>query len=1249
MKKVYLLLACLVSFGVGTDKVMGQLLGGNVFLQGKWLEVGVTANGSWGSTGGTPPGYHVRGGALDFSYDAGHDGWTVGTDPYYGSYFMPGTPFDGWSMQVAGAQSNAYFTDGGIFNFPGATLAGSVTGYSNTGGIISGVWTGTAGVGSALNIKTTHRLDTLASWLVVTTVFTNTSAADMPGVYYFATGDPDNDVLLSGGSFPTNNHISYQNDADHRVEVNARPPTLRQDAFSGLCTKDIRAKALIYQSWPPTRVPGNSLDLVWAGTPTGMGTTYYGLYNTTLSQDIAFGLIYNIGTIRAGDSAIISFAWIFSDTVAIDSAFPEPLLVVNGVGRPPSGPAPAPTYDTFSSCLFPGVSSLPVDIRFASDKCWSWSEWSWAPSTGLSSTTGTFNTINISALSGPTTYTITGTDSATRMFSGAHRVFYLTVLPCFNATNNGPICMNDTLKLVAHGDSTGATYLWYGPTGFTATTQSTFRTGLTILDTGMYYVVKIVGTDRDTVSTHVVLKPLPVVVATSNAPICSGNTLTLNVAPDSVGETFRWTGPTGFTSTLVSPSRTAVHVPDGGLYKVVATWRGCMDSGYVNVVIDSTPAVPTVGSNAPICSHRDTLKLNANDATAGVGYNWTGPGGFTSSMQNPNIYPDVPTAASGVYTVTVVLGPCKNSNTTTVVIDSTPVPPTLGSNAPICSGQSLDLTAVSAPGSIYSWVGPNGFTSVLQNPTINPATTLATGVYSVTATIIYPGIPAGCTSDTARIFVRIDSTPEVPTASSNSPGPPSICEGDTLRLSANDGTAGVTYQWTGPNVFSSTQQNPMIIPVTPAATGNYTVTVGLGGACFASTVITVTITPTPPITATSNSPVCTGMFDTLFLQATSVPGATFEWVGPYTFRSSAQNPFRTPVMMEHKGVYFVKAHLGGCTSITVPDTVVVRQTPPTPWINWLTYCQYYDAPPLMATGANLLWYTTPGAVGVPTPPVPSTSVVGRRFYYVTQTVEGCISAVDSIQITVYPKPIVTVNRDTAVCPHDTAVLRAVDTDPIAYFKWYPGLYLSDSTRAVVTTHPETNIKYTVVASNQFGCSDTAMVGVTVYPAAVLTLADSVRLFPGEKYELNPQTNCSRFYWFPPSGLSDIYSSNPVASPEISTRYFVNGITSWGCIANDSIDVYVSEESLISVPNAFAPGSGPNGRFKIVKRGIAVLSSFSIFDRWGVKVFETSDIEEGWDGTFKGTPQPQGVYIYQMVGQTSNGTQFVKKGNITLLR
>jgi gliding motility-associated-like protein len=75
----------------------------------------------------------------------------------------------------------------------------------------------------------------------------------------------------------------------------------------------------------------------------------------------------------------------------------------------------------------------------------------------------------------------------------------------------------------------------------------------------------------------------------------------------------------------------------------------------------------------------------------------------------------------------------------------------------------------------------------------------------------------------------------------------------------------------------------------------------------------------------------------------------------------------------------------------------------------------------------------------------------------------------------------------------------------------------------------------------------------------------------------------------------------------------------------------------------------NTEIKIIKRGIATLKYFRIFNRWGQKVFETTDIDEGWNGRFNGNLQPMGVYVYMVEAVTNTGRVFNKQGNITLIR
>ena len=141
------------------------------------------------------------------------------------------------------------------------------------------------------------------------------------------------------------------------------------------------------------------------------------------------------------------------------------------------------------------------------------------------------------------------------------------------------------------------------------------------------------------------------------------------------------------------------------------------------------------------------------------------------------------------------------------------------------------------PGAAYSWTGPNGFTSSAQNPSIPNATTSASGIYSVTVLL------NGCTSAAGATTATVNATPAAPTASNNGP----INAGATLNLTSST-VPGATYNWTGPNSFTSTEQNPSIVNATTNASGLYSVTATTGSCASGPGMMTVIVNPLARVT-----------------------------------------------------------------------------------------------------------------------------------------------------------------------------------------------------------------------------------------------------------------------------------------------------------------------------------------------------------------------------------------------------------------
>ncbi|MFZ4583173.1 MAG: T9SS type A sorting domain-containing protein, partial [Paludibacter sp.] len=464
---------------------------------------------------------------------------------------------------------------------------------------------------------------------------------------------------------------------------------------------------------------------------------------------------------------------------------------------------------------------------------------------------------------------------------------------------------------------------------------------------------------------NITVNAVPIGTITPNQSICAGTSATLTATG---GVSYLWS-PGGATtpSITVSPGTTTI-------YSVLITGaNGCTITLSSTVTVNPLPTFTSVGSNSPVCTG-NTLNLNAS-ANAGSTYAWTGPNGFTSNQQNPTITNST-VANAGTYNVTATLNGCSATTNTVVVINVSPTFTSVGSNSPVCTGNTLNLNASANAGSTYAWTGPNGFTSNQQNPTIANVTTANAGTYNVTATL------NGCsTSTNTGVIINI-----MPTVTASGSG--NICTGETIYLFAN-GTAGCTYAWTGPNGFTSNQQNPTIANSTVANAGTYNVTAMLNS-CSTSANTNVTVNTSPNASISGNTSICTGGSTIL----TATGGVSYLWSNGATTPSITVSPGTTTVYS------VVVTGSNGChvtlfANVVVYQQPVVNISPANPRV-----CEGVNVT-LTASGANsYLWSN--GMVGaeiIVNPSIPTN-------YTVTGTnAPGC-SSTANVTVLVDPKPIV---------------------------------------------------------------------------------------------------------------------------------------------------------------------------------------------------------------------------------------------------
>ena len=231
---------------------------------------------------------------------------------------------------------------------------------------------------------------------------------------------------------------------------------------------------------------------------------------------------------------------------------------------------------------------------------------------------------------------------------------------------------------------------------------------------------------------------------------------------------------------------------------------------------------------------------------------------------------------------------------------------------------------------------------------------------------------------------------------------------------------------------------------------------------------------------------------------------------------------------------------------------------------------------------------------------------------------------------------------SSLCLGDTAILTASGGTT---YSWSTG-----DTTSSITVIPSSPSSYFVIVSNG-PCSDTAQVSVNVYSISVNAGADTT-ITEGDKVLLHPVSGAAGSYsWQPSDGVSCDTCKNPMVTPAVTTTYIVTVTDSNGCIAVDTITIYVEKKcGELFVPNAFSPnGDGQNEVFLVMgNKNCIEQFMFSIYNRWGEKVFETDDITKGWNGAYKGTLSFPAVFSYHLTAKF-NGKEVVQRGNINLIR
>ncbi len=809
-----------------------------------------------------------------------------------------------------------------------------------------------------------------------------------------------------------------------------------------------------------------------------------------------------------------------------------------------------------------------------------------------------------------------------------------------NATGGILSCNDPILALLGSTSSPNVDYFWTGPGGFFSD-----ELGPTISLPGSY-VLTVTGANGCQATDQAIVGEdanIPEAIAAGGTLTCFEPTIQISGTSMTQGASFSWTGPSGFISDQQNPD-----VTNSGTYTLTVTApNGCTSTAtaMVDDDIDVPQNVSVTGGTLNCLSL--SLILTGSSSTQNVTYAWTGPNGFVSDEQNPEI------TISGDYILVVTsLNGCTATSTAQVVDDSNAPTATANDGEVTCDDPTVNLNGQSSTSnSTFSWVGPGGFTSDLASP----PSIITAGTFTLTVTA-----PNGCTGTVDAEVTVNNTSPDISVG-----GGLITCQDPIVTLQGNSSTPGVTFEWTGPGGFISDQQNPDV-----NVGGDYILTVTAANGCTANATAVVDLdADVPTATAEGGTITCVNASVGL-LGGSNQPGVTWEWTGPNGFTSDQQNPIVTEL-----GLYTLTITTGnGCSASANAqvdeqvDLPVVNIAAP----DLLTCAN--ETSILDATnsdsgpGFTLNWTTANGNFVSGTNTLsPEVNEAGIYSLEITNQNNGCVANAEiEVEASNDIPSAVTLQVSNITCfgYDDAAIvvenveggtppyLYALGGQPFGTINVFTGLA------------PGT---YELKVQDSFGCEYTESFTID-QPAELTASLNAIGLVGGivplgESIELAVGLNISTsevasVTWLP-DGIA-VGCADPclalTLTPGNSTNYEVTVVDSNGCLASAEILIPVDKTRPVFVPNAFSPNDDGINDQLVVFGGNSVtnIKSFLVFSRWGESIFEVygvppNDFNYGWDGSYKGDIMDAGVYTWFAEVEFVDGEILLYEGGVALVR
>lgn len=971
--------------------------------------------------------------------------------------------------------------------------------------------------------------------------------------------------------------------------------------------------------------------------------------NITACEDVAF----QITSVNLDDQDILIYDWSPDSLIISGDGTPTPTVMIGAAGAMIRGfitnqfgcvdtvevnvtivPFTVAIADTVRIC-----AGEPAGLGPDANPAYTYV---WSPATDLSNP-NIANPIYTGTTGG--VYTVTVTDTSTGFLCETVRTVRVIVTPPIglSATGDTTVCRLGNVTLNASA-SVPATFIWSEVGGAQFATGSPATYNITQAGT---YQLQVIAADQfmcqDTAIVNVLAADFQPGPLSSPQTICVNTPTPLNPGGNPAYN-YTWSPTTGLN--LSDPSNPIAVLNAPATYSVTVTdpASGCNVATVVQVNVFA-PINLRANNDTTLCVPGDFTLTTESDVVSIIRWYETGS---TTPIFTGSSFP-LSFLTPGTYSYTAIAedaNGCRDTASVTINLANFQPGP-LTSPQTICANTATLLNPGGNPAYNYTWSPTTGLD--LSNPS-NPIAVLnASTTYNVTVT----DPASGCSVQQQMVvnvfpLINLEARPDTV-----------LCEIAPVTLTAT-ASVNVSYSWFL-NAFNNPVGSGASITVTPAkGSNNYIVVAQDTHGCADTTSVNVTVVEIN-IGLPDSIRVCIDVPTPINPEGN--PSYTYTW-SPTTGLnlSNPHNPIVTTNVDRIYNVTVTDPQLG----CSVERQIAVRVHPA---IELQTAAQVPVCEPgaqavLTASStvaANYEWASNPlfvpvlgtGATFTTTP------IAGASIYFVRATDSNGCGEVREVTVNNFPISA-TITPPVILCvPATTTALGVVNLAPAQTltYSWSPANAVTPPTGSpVVTVNAALAQNFSVILANQYGCLDTLSTTVTILdlPGTVSLNINPTEVLLGESSQLEVLgcTGCS-YQWSPAATLSDDDIRNPVATPTETTEYTVV-VSSNGCsttLRGTVTVTYLCEEPYIFFPSAFTPnGDGENDELRLRARPPLVLEvNWVIYNRWGQKMFEAQNLNDAWDGTYKGQQLPPDVYGFYLTVSCPGGETFTKKGNVTLLR